>query len=218
LHGKQQSRGPTLGVAGNDPAGDSHAHEALLTFCTGSSGYRFDFRRSDVRESTVPQRQGSLGKRARNSRGVIVTLLVISAVTAEVALAAHPTGGARYKGQTAQKEPMSFKVNSKATRIVKLNIPDLRFPKGDPCVDPESNPVTSKDVPKVVIRKSGKFSGVHTTKYHAMNGVPATNERKSIAGKFRSSSKATGWARIEEFQSGHKRCDTGKVHFTARKK
>ena len=144
--------------------------------------------------------------------------LLLSATTAAVAFAAHPVGGAKYKGQTAQKEPLSFKVNSKATRIVKLNIPDLRYTPPDPCVDPESNPITSKDIRKIVIRKSGKFGGSHTKKYPAMNGVPATSVRKSIAGKFVSSKKAKGTARIEQFQSGHKRCDTGKVAFTVKRK
>ena len=144
--------------------------------------------------------------------------LVLSVLTAGVAFAAHPVGGAKYKGQTAQKEPLSFKVNSKATRIVKLNIPDLRYTPPDPCVDPESNPITSKDIPKIPIRKSGKFSGSHTKKYAAINGVPPTSVRKSISGKFVSSKKAKGSARIEQFRQGHKRCDTGKVAFTVKRK
>jgi hypothetical protein len=144
--------------------------------------------------------------------------LLLSALTAAVAFAAHPVGGAKYKGQTAQKEPLSFKVNSKATRIVKLNIPDLRYTPPDPCVDPESNPITSKDIPKIAIRKSGKFNASHTKKYSAMNGIPATKVTKSISGKFVSSKKAKGTARIEQFQHGHKRCDTGKVAFTAKRK
>lgn len=145
----------------------------------------------------------------RLSRAAAAGTALALAAGSGLAVAARPTGGATYAGKTKQKAAVSFKVNNKRTRIRKLQVADMFFPHGDPCVDPEPNPITSKDIPKIRVRKSGRFSGAHKDRF---------GDRFSIKGRFKTARTAKGSARIQVFNHGRPRCDTGAVRFTVKRK
>jgi hypothetical protein len=87
---------------------------------------------------------------------------------------------------------------------------DLRF--HDACADPSPNPITSRDFAKIAIKQAGTFSGRHVVAAHgAQDGT-----RTTIRGRFVSRKKAAGALRLQVITgSGVKRCDTGRVGFTA---
>jgi hypothetical protein len=154
--------------------------------------------------------------------GCLMAASAALALPSAVAFAAQPVAGASYRGRTSQKSaftgnshpPVSFKVNSAATRIVHFNIQRVAY-EPSYCNAPEPQPISSKEIPKIVIDRSGRFAGRHDESFGT--GPGSTQLHYSVAGRFVSAGKAKGHARIEVLRDGHPYCDTGKVGFSARK-
>jgi hypothetical protein len=154
--------------------------------------------------------------KARARRAIIGSAAAAVVISAGAAAASRTIEGARYSGHTSQdnaftsnRHPtVSFKVNSEGTRIIHLNVQRVAYDPGF-CNTPDDQSITSKQIPKIVIDKSGHFSG---------HGGETSGNAKlgdTINGKFVSPDKVVGHIRSKVSLYG---CDTGRITFNAKRR
>lgn len=101
---------------------------------------------------------GSLRRMARTGRGVAGAVCAYGLVLAcaGVALASQPTPGARYKGQTDEKTPASFRVSGSGKKI-----PSYRFYFSYRCSNGTQGPTAfgaNKQTKPIPVTKNGTFA------------------------------------------------------------
>lgn len=128
--------------------------------------------------------------RGRALAGALASAAVLASAT--VALAAHPSKGKTYRGTVTgnSTEPVSFKVNSTGTKVVKLTVPIAFGCQGGGITTPKpaSAKITSKGTFKTTVPLTGAGGSTGNAGSETVTGtfLKAGREKGTITSHFKS--------------------------------
>lgn len=157
-----------------------------------------------------------MGRRraGRTLLGAGLLALALGLIPAE---AAKPRQGSRFAGKTSQGEPISFRVAGDGKHVRRLKV-RLRMTCSNASGSLTSNrEATFRQRSKfLALNKDGTFSG--DVRVRPARGSEVTGGRFAANGRFSSKRRARGAVQERLRLTEGLRCDTGEIHFRARRR